>query len=117
MLAGIRSQTGKYVVRAEDLQRANNLPCAQRPIKRAKFGKYTCQAFRHLQKVPLHMRRRCEGGFSKHANLRGKSIFGAQKTNFPVWIRRWEPCLQRKVKSAFDESGCSLNAILAKRIV
>ena len=43
-------QTGKYVVRAEDLPRANNLPCAQRPIKRAKFDKYTCQAHRYLQK-------------------------------------------------------------------
>ena len=34
------SQTGKYVLRAEDLPRANILPCAQRPIKRAKFVKY-----------------------------------------------------------------------------
>ena len=44
------AQTGKHVVRAEDLQRAKNFPCAQRPIKRAKFEKYTCQAFRYLQK-------------------------------------------------------------------
>ena len=43
-------QTGKYAVRAEDLPRVNNLPCTQRPIKRAKFEKYTCQALRYLQK-------------------------------------------------------------------
>ena len=43
-------QTGKYVVRAEDLPRANNLPCAQRPIKHAKFEKYTFQARRYLQR-------------------------------------------------------------------
>ena len=34
-------QTGKYVVRAEDLQRARKQTCAQRPIKRAEFEKYT----------------------------------------------------------------------------
>ena len=33
-------QTGKYVMRAEDLPRANKLPYAQRPIKRSKFDKY-----------------------------------------------------------------------------
>ena len=32
--------TGKYVVRAEDLPRANKLSCAQRPIKRAEVEKY-----------------------------------------------------------------------------
>ena len=37
------------------------------------------------KKVPLHMRRRCEGGCSKRANLTGKTIFRAQKTNCPVW--------------------------------
>ena len=37
-------------MRAEDLSRANNLPFAQRLIKRAKFEEYTCQARRHLQK-------------------------------------------------------------------
>ena len=31
---------GKYLVRAEDLQRARKLLCAQRPMKRAKFEKY-----------------------------------------------------------------------------
>ena len=35
------SQTGKYVVCAEDLQRARKLPCAQRLMKRAEFEKYT----------------------------------------------------------------------------
>ena len=35
------AQTGKYVVHAEDLQRARELPCAQRPMKRAEFEKYT----------------------------------------------------------------------------
>ena len=35
-----RLQTGKYVVRAEDLPRASKLPCAQRPVKRTKYGKY-----------------------------------------------------------------------------
>ena len=34
------SQTGKYVVRAEDLPRASKLPCTQRLIKRAEFEKY-----------------------------------------------------------------------------
>ena len=46
----ITAQTGKYVVRAEDLQRAEELPCTQRPIKRAEFEKYSCQARRRLQK-------------------------------------------------------------------
>ena len=43
-------QTGKYIVRAEDLPRANILPCAQRPVKRAKFEKYTYQVYKYLQK-------------------------------------------------------------------
>ena len=34
-------QTGKCVVLAEDLQRARKLACAQRPMKRAEFEKYT----------------------------------------------------------------------------
>ena len=33
-------QTGKYVVRSEDLPRASKLSCAQRPIKRIEFEKY-----------------------------------------------------------------------------
>ena len=37
--SGPKSQTGKYVVRAEDLPRASELPCAQRPMKRAEFEK------------------------------------------------------------------------------
>ena len=76
-------------MRAEDLPRANNLPCTQRPIKRAKFEKYTCQGSRYLQKGTITyaeaLRRPCEGGSSKRANLTGKDIFHAQKTNFPVW--------------------------------
>ena len=72
-------QTGNYVVRAEDL------PCAQRPIKRAEFEKYTCQAFRHLQKGAITYAEALRGWFSKRANLTGKNIFRAQKTNFPVW--------------------------------
>ena len=78
-------QTGKDVVRTEDLQRANNLPCVQRPIKRAKFEKYTFQAFRHLQKGTSTYAEALRGWFSKRANLTGKNIFRAQKTNFPVW--------------------------------
>ena len=35
------AQTGKYVVRAEDLPRASKLPCAQEPMTRAEFEKYT----------------------------------------------------------------------------
>ena len=35
------SQTGKYVVRVEDLPRASKLPSAQRPMKGAEFEKYT----------------------------------------------------------------------------
>ena len=61
----LRFQTGKYVVCAEDLPRANKLPCAQRPIKRAKFEEYCCQVNGTYKKVPLHMRRCCEGGFSR----------------------------------------------------
>ena len=34
-------QTGKYVVRAEDLQCARKLPYAQRPVKHAEIEKYT----------------------------------------------------------------------------
>ena len=37
----IEGQTEKYVVRAKDLPRASELSCAQRPIKRAEFEKYT----------------------------------------------------------------------------
>ena len=37
----IWNQTGKFVVRAEDLPRAGKLPCAQPPIRRAEFEKYT----------------------------------------------------------------------------
>ena len=33
-------QTGKYVVRAEDLPRASKLPLPQQPIKCAEFEKY-----------------------------------------------------------------------------
>ena len=40
-LSKILYQTGKYVVRAPDLPRASKVPCAQRPIKRAEFEKYT----------------------------------------------------------------------------
>ena len=69
------TQTGEYVVRAEDLPRASKLPCAQRPIKRAEFEKYT---------KPFHMGRRCEDGFFMRANLMAKTIFRAQKTNFQV---------------------------------
>ena len=46
----LANQAKKYVLRAEDLPRTNKLPCAQRPIKRAKFEKYTGQARRFLQK-------------------------------------------------------------------
>ena len=35
------TQTGKYVVGAEDLPRASKVLCAQRPIKRAEFEKCT----------------------------------------------------------------------------
>ena len=41
-------QTGKYVARAEDLPRASKLPCAQRLIKRAKFGKYTAKIYNYV---------------------------------------------------------------------
>ena len=34
-------QTGKYVVRAEDLPRARKLSCVEGAIKRADFEKYT----------------------------------------------------------------------------
>ena len=65
-------QTGKYVVHAEDLPHANNLPLAQRPIKRTKPENILVKRAGTYKKVPLHMRRRCEGGFSKRANLTGK---------------------------------------------
>ena len=35
------NQTGKYVVRADDVPRGSKQPCAQRPIKRAEFEKLT----------------------------------------------------------------------------
>ena len=44
------TQTGKYVVRAEGLQRAKKLPCAQRPIKLAKFENIVFKVRRYLQK-------------------------------------------------------------------
>ena len=47
------TQIGKYVVRAEDFPNANNLPCAQRPIKRAIFEKYTHQARMYPQKSTI----------------------------------------------------------------
>ena len=40
-ISELHGQTGKYVVRAEDLPRSSKLPCAQRPIKRTEFEKYT----------------------------------------------------------------------------
>ena len=39
MLHG-KSQTGEYVVGAEDLPRASKLSCAQWPVKRIEFEKY-----------------------------------------------------------------------------
>ena len=50
-------QTGKYVVRAEDLRARNGQSSAQnlKNILFKRSGTY--------KKVPLHMRRRCEGGF------------------------------------------------------
>ena len=33
------SQTGKYLVRAEDFQRPRKLPCVQRPMSHAEFEK------------------------------------------------------------------------------
>ena len=37
----LQTQTGTYLVHAEDIQRARELSCAQRPMKRAEFEKYT----------------------------------------------------------------------------
>ena len=39
-LRSVETQTGKYVVRAEDLLRARKLPYAQWPMKRVDFEKY-----------------------------------------------------------------------------
>ena len=46
--AAVVCQTGKYVVRAEDLQRASTLPCAQRPTKREKVGKYSGKIYNYV---------------------------------------------------------------------
>ena len=51
------SQTGKYVVCAEDLPRTNNLPCAQEPIKRENLKNLHFKLAGTFQKVPIHMRR------------------------------------------------------------
>ena len=75
----LSTQTGKYVMRTEDLLHANNLPCAQRPIKCTRFEKYSCQACRYLQKGAIeYMGMPCEGGFSKHAKLTGKISSAAE---------------------------------------
>ena len=44
----LSNQTGKYVVHAKDLPRANTLSCAQRPIKRAEFEKYARKLCRFI---------------------------------------------------------------------
>ena len=53
---GLVPQTGKYVVRVENLPRASKLPCAQRP----KYATSCEEAVR--------------GWFSMRANLRGKCL-------------------------------------------
>ena len=62
------NQTGKYVVRAEDLPRASKLPCPQRPIMRAEFEKI------YLKNKPFHMVRRCAEGFTKRAENKLASL-------------------------------------------
>ena len=67
---------------AEDLTRANNLPCMQRPIKGANLKNILVKCAGTYKKVPLHMQRRCKGGFSKHTNLTGKISSVHRKQTF-----------------------------------
>ena len=67
-------------MRAEDLPRANNLPSAQnlKNILVKCAGTY--------KKVPLNMQKRCQGGFSKRANLTGKISSARRKQTFQSGI-------------------------------
>ena len=68
-------QTEKYVVCIEALPLARKFPRAQRPLKRVEFEKICYFIWGGDASV----------AFSNRANLTGKNIFRAQKTNFPVW--------------------------------
>ena len=70
-------QTGKYVVRAEDLPGASKLPFAQHPIKRSEFENYA-------RKIDHFVREGDARTVFPSANLMAKNIFLAQKANFPV---------------------------------
>ena len=70
-------QTGKYVVCAEDLPRANKISCTQRPIKRAEF-----------EKCVILYGEGVRGWFFQARKFDDENIFCAQKTNFPVWTLR-----------------------------
>ena len=75
----LSTQTGKYVMRTEDLPRTNNLSCTQWQNKHTKCEKYTCQACRYPQKGTIkYAWMPCEGGFSKCANLTGKISSAAE---------------------------------------
>ena len=62
-------------MRAEDLG-------AEWPIKRANLKNAFVKRSGTYKKVPLHMRRRCEGGLSKRANLAGKISSACRKQIF-----------------------------------
>ena len=68
-------QTGKYVVRPEDLPRARQLSCLQGAIKRAALKNI-------LENMSFLIRRECKGGFSKRANLTGKISSAPRKQTF-----------------------------------
>ena len=85
------SQTGKYVLRAEDLPPANKFPYAQRPIKRAKCEKYTCKARRFLQMYHYIWGSAAMGVFSKTANLTGKISSARREQTFQSGRVHTEP--------------------------
>ena len=104
-----KTQTGKYVVSADDLRaqifchvRNGQSNLKTTLVKRA--GTY--------KKVLLHMRRPCEGGFPKRANMTGRNIFCAQKTNFPVW-NKTKDCDTETISSTLHR-GLQINKIQSK---
>ena len=89
-------------VRSHQITRLESMLCALKIFRaqifcNARNGQSSAQSLKNAlakragtyKKVLLHVRRTCEGGFSKRANLTGRKIFRSQKTNFPVWSNYW----------------------------
>ena len=76
------AQTGKYVVRAEDLPHADKLPCAQQPIKRAKFENMYAKIC-----STIYIRRYCRVAFPSTQILRESVSSGHSKQLFQSGLK------------------------------